>query len=66
MLRKSFRKNMNLRELINRLEELSCNGKNDNEKVVTRDIETCVLSDILSADCITLDNGNCIFEIATE
>lgn len=57
---------MKLRELINRLEELSFNGKNDNEEVITRDIETCILSDIVSVDCITHENGNCLFEIATK
>lgn len=57
---------MGLRELINRLEQLSNNGKNDNEEVITRDMETCVLSDIVSVDCITHENGNCLFEITTK
>lgn len=47
---------MKLRELINNLEEISNNGKNDEMEVITRDIETCILSETVSVRYVTHDN----------
>lgn len=57
---------MKIRELINRLEKLSNEGKNDNEEIITRDIDNNITSDIINVVSFMHDNGKHTFELITD